>query len=107
MAREENTKEDVTDELEADGPVSHQPRQAVGRLHSSARGWSSFCSSSRLSGSRGSLPSARPTSPARCCRLVTGSLWLEGWALGPPRGRGVRVWAATEEGVWQRRREGA
>lgn len=91
-------KEEVIDELEADGPISHQPWQAVGRLHSSARAWSSFCSSSRLSGSRGSPPSARPTSPARCCRLVTGSLWLEGWALGPPRGRGVRVWAATGGG---------
>lgn len=92
-------KEEETDQLEADGPISHQPRQAVGRLHSSDRGRSSFCSRSGLAGSRGSPPSARPTSPARCCRLVTGSLWLEGWALGPPRGRGVCVWAGTEEGV--------
>lgn len=35
-------KEEETDQLEADGPISHQPRQAVGRLHSSDRGRSSF-----------------------------------------------------------------
>lgn len=90
-------EKEETDQLEADGPISHQPRQAFRRLHSAASGWVQLLLQLRLAGSRGSPPSARPTSPARCCRLVTGSLWLEGWALGPPRGRGVRVWAGTEE----------
>lgn len=60
------------EKLESDGPISHQPREAVRRLHS--RGGASS-SGSGFPVPADPHPSTRPTSPARCGRLQTGSLW--------------------------------
>lgn len=99
MAKGGNKKKKGKGKLESDGQISHQPREAVRRLHS-PRGASSSGFSFPVPADP--HPSARPTSPARCGRLQTGSLWPRAERRagrgGQQRGGGVCVWGGAGEG---------
>lgn len=106
MVRGENKKKKRKEKLESDGQISHQPREAVRRLHSPGGASSS---GSGFPVPADPHPSTRPTSPARCGRLQTGSLWPREerrGGLGAGSKEGGRVCVGQGRGLQTRWREG-
>lgn len=94
MAREGNAKKKrKRKKLESGGQISHQPREAVRRLHSCSQ---LLLLQVRLPGARGSPP-LRP--PSLSSQVQPSPDWLppaergeQGWAPGPKEGRrGTRL----------------